>query len=171
MRACFQASFQRASPLPNPGPRLRLRAAELIGRVGSDWDEVTRLATNPAATAGLKTSFAAAQDSYFGREKPLRQQLIDKLTAGEAPGITIDAWLSHAMSSSESAGEVGTATLDDLVATAHADARAALRNLILSIWQMPSVNAPRRNKPSERSNRQTWRMPYAVVSSVSQGVI
>jgi methyl-accepting chemotaxis protein len=110
-----------------------LKAAELIGRVGSDWDEVTKLATMSATPPRVRGAFTAAQASYFGEEKPLRQQVIDKLTAGEAPGITIDFWLPHARSSSESSGGVAKAALDDLVSTARAEAKAAHRKFVLAI--------------------------------------
>jgi methyl-accepting chemotaxis protein len=110
-----------------------LKAAEFSGRVASDWDAVTTIAASPSAPARFRAAVAAAQATIFVEEKPLRQQLIDKLTAGEAPGIAIDAWLPHTIKVPTALGDVGAAALDDLVLVARAQAHLASRNLFISL--------------------------------------
>jgi methyl-accepting chemotaxis protein len=113
-------------------PMEAVNNAESRARFADQWDEVARIAAKPGAPSGLKSAFAATQDLVFVQQRALRQGVIDRLTAGQTAGTSIETWLQNALAGSKSLGDTTDAALSELVNVASAHAREALRSVIVS---------------------------------------
>jgi methyl-accepting chemotaxis protein len=109
------------------------QAANASGRVASDWDVLTRVATSPSAPVAFKLAFATANEEYFGKDTEFRLPIIEALSTGAPAGLTIDAWLKHSMGTTAILGAVPQAALADLVSITNVSATSALHSLIFSI--------------------------------------
>ena len=95
------------------------------------WNAVGDLVAHPNTPAQIKASYEAAQNAYFSGEfAALRANLVEKISSGENPPLTIDEWRSATTTAINSIAAVAALAMDTLNDQAQAAKSAGQVNAI-----------------------------------------
>lgn len=106
--------------------------SEHRGRVAAAWSQIEAVANRPGATRQIAEAVKTVDHAYFGELRPMSNQLVDRMSNGEQPGMTGAEW--YDASNPALATIMGVKDASVAVTEAYADrqVRTAIRDLAVA---------------------------------------